>query len=144
MTLNQADLRALKDVVRPIHVQIGPGELFDRLSILRLKATRAVDPVLRSRAQAEVQLLEELAHASIPARSVLESLANQLTSLNIQLWQIENELRCCERSHDFGTRFVELARNVYRLNDERSRIKAEIDIALGYKSIEIKIYAQQQ
>ncbi len=72
-----------------------------------------------------------------------ENLSGSLSGVNSQLWQVEDELRLCERRRDFGQRFVELARSVYRLNDRRAELKASIDKLCGdERRTELKVYAR--
>ena len=70
----------------------------------------------------------------------LSGLAAQLKAVNERLWQIEDDLRACERQLDFGSRFVELARSVYRENDQRALLKRQINLLLGSRLIEEKSY----
>jgi len=78
----------------------------------------------------------------VPASRELEELEEQLTSVNEQLWDVEDAIRGCERNGDFGLRFVELARSVYRSNDRRAALKRAINELLGSAIVEEKSYAE--
>lgn len=121
-----------------IRIEIGPGELIDRITILKLKVAH-LDGARRADAAARLAILLEHWHA-LPASSEVSALADELAALNQRLWAIEDALRACERRGDFGARFVEHARNVYRTNDRRAQLKADIDTALGHVIGDAKVY----
>ena len=75
---------------------------------------------------------------SIKDRSKISSLRDQLKDLNLKLWDIESEKRLAEKNNDFGSKFIELARNVYKFNDERAKIKLKINQTLGSNIQEVK------
>ena len=95
---------------------VSPGELLDKIGILELKARRFADPVKRTQAQAELEALKAARDADVQASEELTRLAAELKAVNEGLWEVEDALRRCERDGDFGPRFVELARSVYRRN----------------------------
>lgn len=116
------------------------GEVFDKWTILVIKQARIGDPekvrnVSRERAEIE-QVIGD--RSRFPAR--LEALTGDLHEINAQLWDIEDGKRRCEREQSFGEEFVQLARQVYMKNDERARIKKEINLLLGSVIIEEKSY----
>jgi hypothetical protein len=98
------------------------GELFDKITILEIKATRIKD---------ELELLRGLRAKSGPSCSKEARLVAELKSVNSALWGIEDKIRDCERRQDFGEDFVSLARSVYKTNDRRATIKKEINIMRG-------------
>jgi hypothetical protein len=127
--LSRLVARDLSDVMA--RVAIAPGELLDRIGILEIKSERMRDAAKRSQVLAELAALRE-GGVSAAQRSVeVGCLAATLKEINQALWDIEDALRACERAGDFGPRFVELARSVYRRNDERAAIKRRINALLG-------------
>ncbi len=110
-----------------IPIGVSPGELIDRVTILRIKCQRLSDGAARGRAHRQLQSLEAALSRACPTSPDLDRLADQLAAVNERLWQLEGAIRACERRGDFGPQFIELARSVYRLNDERARLKRAID-----------------
>jgi tetratricopeptide (TPR) repeat protein len=131
---------------RPITVEapISPGELFDRLSILEIKRQRITDRAKLRNVCREWELLHEKKEAVAGGSARLEELYIELGSVNRRLWDIEDAVRGCEAGGDFGPRFVELARSVYRVNDERSALKRRVNEALGSELVEEKLYPAYQ
>jgi hypothetical protein len=123
-----------------MQIDMAPGEVIDRLTILELKRERIADADKLAPTRLEYAGLEA-ALAKAPVIPGLEDLRHQLKTVNATLWQVENELRDCERRGDFGPRFVELARSVYRHNDRRAGLKAAINTAAGSAVTDIKSYA---
>ena len=120
-------------------IAVSPGELLDRVSILELKRARVADPAQLLRVRAELAALHaERGRADWPAGA--DALAADLAAVNGMLWDVEDDLRRCERGQDFGPRFVELARSVYRLNDRRSALKDAVNALLGSGLGEVKSY----
>ncbi|HUY33777.1 MAG TPA: tetratricopeptide repeat protein [Pirellulales bacterium] len=126
---------------RPITVEVAPGELLDKLTILRIKNRRITDPARLRNVRAELGVLEAARAASLGDSPELTELTAQLTAVNESLWDIEDEIRVCEQAGDFGPRFVELARGVYHRNDHRAVVKRQINELLGSTLIEEKSYA---
>jgi len=126
---------------RPITVEVAPGELLDKLTILRIKNRRITDPARLQNVRAELEVLEAARAESLGDSAELADLTAELTKVNEALWDIEDEIRVCERAGDFGPRFVELARSVYHRNDHRAAVKRRINELLGSKLIEEKSYA---
>lgn len=114
----------------PVLAPIAPGELIDRLTILGIKSQRVGDPVKLSAVRAELDSLEAIRATSLPRSEQLDELARELRSVNEKLWQIEDDIRAADRSGDFGPAFVELARLVYRTNDQRAELKRRINLLL--------------
>lgn len=119
------------------HVPTSWGELLDKISILEIKVARLPTEAGRANARNELVLLQEIA---APVRTQTAPLAAKLKTLNEQLWNIEDQIREHERARNFDDAFVALARSVYQTNDERGRIKREINLALGSALIEEKSY----
>lgn len=124
-----------------IAVPTSPGELIDKLTILRLKSERIADPAKLANVRREQAVLLATADAHLPPSDRLSELWDALYEINARLWVIEDDIRDCERAGDFGPRFVELARSVYRVNDERAAVKKAINLHLGSGIVEEKSYA---
>jgi hypothetical protein len=123
-----------------IEVPIATGELIDKITILEIKAARFTDAAKSANVRGELSLLLQRRDAALSSDPVLDVLATRLKAVNERLWDLEDEIRECERRQDFGQAFVTLARSIYRANDERAAIKREINIATGSKLIEEKSY----
>lgn len=122
-----------------ILIQISPGELVDRTTILRLKSAHITDPLKRDLVRTELVRHEGLM-GELPLDVVLGPLVDRLFSINARLWEIEDKIRACDRAQDFGPRFIQLAQDVYRTNAERFVTKREIDQLLGSSISEVKSY----
>jgi hypothetical protein len=121
-------------------VPISWGELIDKITILEIKAERLHDPAAAANARAELSLLQNvLAGPPVPPAEV-EALRAALGVVNRRLWDIENASRRKEATQSFDGVFVELARAVYHTNDERNRIRRQIDELLGSGIVEEKQY----
>ncbi len=123
-----------------ILVPISPGELLDKLTILRIKAGRITDAAKLANVRLELELLERTWAATPHASVDLAAEIGALQAVNERLWDIEDDIRDQERAQDFGPRFVELARAVYFENDERAAIKKRINTKLGSRIVEEKSY----
>lgn len=121
-------------------VPTAPGELIDKLTILRLKSERISDPAKLANVRHEKTVLEGIADASIPPSPRLSELWEELYQINAGLWVIEDDIRDCEAAGDFGPRFIELARSVYFTNDRRAKVKKAINLHLGSALVEEKSY----
>ena len=125
----------------PARVEMAPGELLDRIGILEIKGERMSDPRKRAQVRAELAALRGAGDAALNGSEEAGRLSAALKAVNEALWDVEDELRRCERDGDFGPRFVELARSVYRRNDERGALKRRINELLGSPWGEQKEYA---
>jgi Family of unknown function (DUF6165) len=121
-------------------IDVSPGEVIDRLTILEIKLERIADPDKGRHVLFEYEQLSA-ALASNPPIAGLEELRGELKAVNSALWLVEDELRDHERCKDFGPAFVELARSVYHHNDHRSAIKRKIGELAGSAAIDVKSYA---
>ncbi len=124
----------------PILVEISAGELLDKISILEIKAERIADPAKQANVLQELAVLSDARRRVLPESEPLARLAVSLRQVNEQLWDVEDALRAHERQGDFGQRFVELARSVYRLNDQRADLKRQINDLAGSRLREEKSY----
>lgn len=123
-----------------VKVEISPGELIDRITILEIKAARIGDEAKRANIGIELEELTAARQASVPASARLTALTGELKEVNQALWDIEDEIRALEAAMDFGPAFVELARSVYKTNDRRSVLKRKINELLGSRLIDEKSY----
>jgi hypothetical protein len=128
-------------MIQSIEVPIATAELIDKITILEIKVARFTDPAKTANVRAELALLCQRRDAALPSDPVLNLLAARLKAVNERIWDLEDEIRECERRQDFGPAFVTLARSIYRTNDERAAVKREINLATGSKLIEEKSYA---
>ncbi|MCA9155076.1 MAG: hypothetical protein KDA38_09840 [Planctomycetales bacterium] len=127
-----------------ITVEVAPGELIDKITILEIKSEQIQDAGKLANVRIELATLVEARDGAIPASEELERLTAELKEINLSLWRIEDDIRDCEREKDFGPRFIELARSVYRTNDRRAAVKRSINEFLGSKLIEEKSYQQYE
>ncbi len=123
-----------------IRIDVSPGELIDKLTILEIKRERIDDPDKLANVLVEHAALTEAYERAALKSDALPPLWAELKAVNAQLWKIEDDIRDCERRQDFGQTFVELARAVYRTNDRRSEIKRKINLLLQSALIEVKSY----
>jgi hypothetical protein len=126
----------MKDILVPI----SPGELLDKITILRIKSERMSDPLKVANVKHELALLEKTWKDSGAGAVDLGNEEANLTLVNEKLWVIEDEIRDEERAKRFGEKFIELARAVYFTNDERAAIKKRINTLLGSTIVEEKSY----
>ncbi len=124
-----------------ITVEIAPGELIDKITILEIKLARIADAAKLANVRTELETLARARDAAIVMSPELAADAAALKRANETLWEVEDRIRDCERAKDFGPRFVELARSVYITNDERARLKRRINERLGSRLVEEKSYA---
>ncbi len=125
----------------PLRIEIAPGELIDKLTILEIKRARIGDTAKLANVEAEFTALARAAEAGCEPSNALAALRADLLVVNSRLWEIEDAIRDCERRCDFGAEFIALARAVYRNNDRRAEIKREINQRLGSTIVEEKSYA---
>jgi len=128
--------------MKDIQVPISPGELLDKITILRIKATRMKDADKVANVKHELGLLEKTWKESGAAAVNLGTAEADLTRVNEKLWVIEDEIRDEERAKRFDEKFIELARAVYFTNDERAAIKKRVNTLLGSTIVEEKSYQQ--
>lgn len=123
-----------------ILVPVSFGELLDKIAILQIKSERMSDAAKLANVRKELEALTSTWMAHPAAQEHLVELRADLKAVNERLWDIEDDIRDCERARDFGAEFVRLARAVYHENDERARIKKDINLALGSSYVEEKSY----
>ena len=123
-----------------ILVPVSPGELLDKITILRIKSARMSDAAKLANVRAELAELEKTWRAAVGAESDVSGDERALQAVNERLWVIEDDIRDKERAQAFDARFIELARSVYIENDERAAIKKRINVTLGSRIVEEKSY----
>jgi hypothetical protein len=126
--------------MKEITVPVSPGELLDKITILRIKSQRIQDPAKVSNVRLELRLLEQVWSASAPSGIDIDADLTALLHVNERLWEIEDDIRDKERTQTFDQEFIRLARAVYVQNDERAAIKRRINTALGSNIVEEKSY----
>ena len=125
-----------------IRVPVSPGELLDKITILRIKSRRMADPSKLANVRRELEALEETWRSSPYAAAGIEDDVRALLEVNERLWTIEDDIRARERAGAFDADFIRLARAVYIENDERAAIKKRLNLKLGSTLIEEKSYAE--
>ena len=123
-----------------ILVEVSVGELLDKISILEIKQDKIKDPNKLAFINTEHSILKDQLEKNVQSSSQLEQLFNSLKKINAKLWMIEDDKRQCEKDKDFGEKFIKLSRDVHFLNDDRAKIKLEINNLTGSKIKEIKEY----
>jgi len=126
----------MKDILVPI----SPGELLDKITILRIKSARMSDAAKLANVRVELAELEKTWRAAVGAEADVSADERALQAVNERLWVIEDDIRDKERAQAFDARFIELARSVYIENDERAAIKKRINTQLGSRIVEEKSY----
>ncbi|MGA3157450.1 MAG: DUF6165 family protein [Steroidobacteraceae bacterium] len=126
--------------MQEIQVPISPGELLDKITILRIKSERMSDASKLANVRHELELLERTWSAAVPPSANVRADELALAAVNTRLWDIEDEIRVLERRQQFDAAFIKLARSVYIENDERAAIKKRVNVALGSALIEEKSY----
>ena len=120
--------------------EISVGELLDKISILEIKLLKIKDPNSQKEIKKEYKLLKEAQNINVEFTEEITKLFLELKQVNLKLWDIEDKIRICEKNKDFGKKFVDLARSVYSTNDNRSKIKSNINEIFGSNIREIKQY----
>ena len=125
-----------------ILVEVSVGELLDKISILEIKSEKIKDSEKLNYIKDEYKILKDQLNTNIKDYSEIESLYNSLKEINSKLWVIEDDKRLCEKNSEFGEKFIKLSRDVHFLNDERAKLKLEINNKTGSKIKEIKEYTK--
>ena len=123
-----------------IIVEVSVGELLDKISILEIKQDKIKDPEKLSFINNEHSILKNQFKKNVKSDEKLEKLFQELKDINAKLWVIEDDKRDCEKNKDFGEKFIKLSRDVHFLNDDRAKIKLEINNHTGSAIKEIKEY----
>ena len=123
-----------------ILVEVSVGELLDKISILEIKKEKIKDPEKLKFINDEYEVLKAELNQNVKSDEKLNDLFNSLKDINSKLWVIEDDKRLCEKNSDFGEKFIKLSRDVHFLNDDRAKIKLEMNNHTGSKIKEIKEY----
>ena len=125
-----------------ILVEVSVGELLDKISILEIKKKKIKDTEKLKFINDEYNVLKDQLDKNVKSNEKLEKLFKSLKEINAKLWFIEDDKRMCEKKSDFGDKFIKLSRDVHILNDDRAKIKLEINNHTGSKIKEIKEYTK--
>ena len=123
-----------------ILAEISAGELIDKITILEIKKIKILNKEKLNDIEKELSSLNGAMKKSIPDQNLIKDLISKLKDVNLKLWDIEDGKRAAEKEKNFGVKFIELARNVYKFNDERAKIKLAINNTLGSNIKEVKSY----
>ena len=123
-----------------IIVEVSVGELLDKISILEIKQDKIKDPEKLNFINNEHSILKNQLEKNVKSDEKLEKLFRDLKDINAKLWVIEDDKRDCEKNKDFGEKFIKLSRDVHFLNDDRAKIKLEMNNHTGSAIKEIKEY----
>ena len=123
-----------------IIVEVSIGELLDKISILEIKQEKIKDPEKLKFISDEHAILKDQLNKNVKSTDEIEELFQSLKEINAKLWVIEDDKRLCEKEKDFTEKFIKLSRDVHFLNDDRAKIKLEINNLTGSKIKEIKEY----
>ena len=125
-----------------ILVEVSVGELLDKISILEIKKEKISDASSLKIINTEYSILKDQLEKNIKKDHKLDELFYSLKEINSKLWIIEDDKRMCEKNSDFGEKFIKLSRDIHFLNDDRAKIKLEINNHTGSKIKEIKEYTK--
>ena len=125
-----------------ILVEVSVGELLDKISILEIKQEKIKDPAKLKFINEEHSILKDQLNSNVESDQKLTELFDSLKQINAKLWVIEDDKRQCEKEKDFTDSFIKLSRDVHFLNDDRAKIKLEINNHTGSKIKEIKEYTR--
>jgi len=123
-------------------IQVGLGELIDKVTILRIKSNKIKDPSKLVNVRNELETLESARTQYCADSNKFTELEDKLHAINLDLWQIEDDIRLCEANGDFGADFISLARSVYITNDKRAEVKMQINILDNSAIVEEKSYTE--
>jgi len=130
----------MNNKIDKILAEISAGELFDKITILEIKKAKISNKEKLSDVEKELSSLNKTVKKFIPDQNKISKHISDLKNINLKLWDIEDGKRSAEKNKDFSKKFIELARNVYKFNDERAKIKLLINNELGSNIKEVKSY----
>jgi len=125
-----------------ILTEISEGKLLDKISILEIKLSKIKEHILLSEVKKEYEILNETKKKNINFSKKINILYKKLKETNEKLWKIEDEIRLCEKNSNFNEKFIQISRDIYFANDNRSKIKLEINEILGSNIREVKQYTK--
>ena len=123
-----------------ILAEISAGELIDKITILEIKLDKISDKVKTNDISKELHSLQETMQKHFPDQTEILNYMKSLKEINLRLWDIEDAKRLAEKNNDFGEKFIKLAREVYKFNDERAKVKLKINENFGSNIKEVKSY----
>ena len=126
--------------INKIFAEISAGELIDKITILEIKQEKIKDASKLQSIKTELTSIQQTLNEHIALDDEIKRLSEELKQINLKLWDIEDGKRNCEKEKNFGEKFIELARNVYLFNDQRAKIKLQINNHLGSNIKEVKSY----
>lgn len=124
---------------KPILAEISVGELIDKVTILNIKH-KFVQGDAEKIVRKELNILIDVLSAQVVMDETVQACMDDLQTINQKLWDIEDNIRICEKNKDFGEAFIELARSVYKTNDQRANLKRQINQHVGSNIAEVKSY----
>tara|TARA_B100000900_G_scaffold193125_1_gene163414 strand:+ start:184 stop:579 length:396 start_codon:yes stop_codon:yes gene_type:complete len=130
----------MNNKIDKILAEISAGELFDKITILEIKRAKISNKEKLKDIEKELLSLNETVKKFVPNKDSISKHIVDLKNINLKLWDIEDGKRAAEKNKDFGENFIKLARNVYKFNDERAKIKLIINKTLGSNIKEVKSY----
>ena len=130
----------MNDKMDKILAEISAGELIDKITILEIKKEKIANKEKILEINKELISLNETMKKHIPNQATIKNFKDDLKNINLKLWDIEDGKRLAEKNNLFDDNFIKLARNVYKFNDERARLKLEINKVLGSNIKEVKSY----
>ena len=128
----------MKNKLDKILTEVSAGELIDKITILEIKKIKNFDKIKLSDVEKELKSLNQTYQKHIPDNDNINENKKKLVEVNTKLWDLENSKRAAEKKGEFGEQFINDARDVYKLNDERARIKLDINNILGSNIKEVK------
>ena len=128
----------MSNKLNKIYAEISAGELIDKITILEIKKAKISNKEKLIDIEKELNSLNGTMEKFIPDETIIKKHKDNLKQINLKLWDIENGKREAEKKNEFGKKFIELARNVYKSNDERAKIKLAINNFLGSNIKEVK------
>ena len=126
--------------IKSVLIEVAPGELIDKITILLIKSERIRDDIQLANVQHELGILTSKVDEEITSSPKFNKLKLELKAVNEELWCIEDDIRDCERVNDYSQTFIDLARAVYITNDKRASLKREINVLFGSEIMEEKSY----
>ena len=130
----------MNNKIDKILVEISAGELVDKITILEIKNEKILEKNKLIEINKELNSLLENYNKHLNQTNEIKSLRNELKEINLKLWDIEDSKRAAEKNNKFDEHFISLARNVYKMNDQRAKIKMQINILVGSNIKEVKSY----
>jgi hypothetical protein len=133
-------MKKTREAFQGIVIHVTPGDLLDRISILRLKRKHTTEPFRRRQLLTALAELERAQRDGVRGSAKLSALEKRLSAINLKLWNCEDRVRELEKAHDFGPAFIKVARSIHRFNDQRIAIKSAINALTRAGDLDMKVY----